>query len=398
MKCLTKVFYTTLLFQVPSALAQQVINGRFYPEKEQYLVGEPIIVDFEVVNGSDKVAEIGEDNCSWMYPRQFEVDGAAPKKQAGLFTCAVQGMLSDCLGTLVEIPPDGKHLKRLLLEGPFELDSPGSYHIRAKREQEIRSKATGEVLASLKVESEFDLNLQDPKEGELESAYQPLLNDLHSENLTVRYFAASAVTQNPSPFAEGAILALADDPIVPEASVEDLVRLATPTARAKLLKMSSISSPEDLRRPAIHALGEIGNSDDCQAVLNIGSQNENYTQGEAYIASGRICKEQAIPALIRLLPTADSQLLMYLATAFENTLSRNAVPPLISLLENPDEGVRRDAEEALVTLTHRRSQYGIADADFARESYGEWSHWWAANGKTTPVCGPDQCADPQPLR
>src|SRR5580704_6628765 len=134
MKCLTKVLFTTLLFQVPSALAQQVINGRFYPEKEQYLVGEPIIVDFEVVNGSDKVAEIGEDNCSWMYPRQFEVDGAAPKKQAGLFTCAVQGMLSDCLGTLVEIPPDGKHLKRLLLEGPFELDSPGSYHIRAKRE------------------------------------------------------------------------------------------------------------------------------------------------------------------------------------------------------------------------------------------------------------------------
>jgi HEAT repeat protein len=225
-----------------------------------------------------------------------------------------------------------------------------------------------------------------------------LLNDLHSENLTVRYFAASAVTQNPPPFAEGAILALADDPVVPEASVEGLARLATPTARAKLLKMSSISSPEDLRRPAIHALGEIGNSDDCQAVLNIGSQNENYTQGEAYIASGRICKEQAIPALIRLLPTADSQLLMYLATAFENTLSRNAVPPLISLLENPDEGVRRDAEEALVTLTHRRSQYGIADADFARESYGEWSHWWAANGKTTPVCGPDQCADPQPLR
>ena len=398
MKCLTKVFYTTLLFQVPSALAQQGITGRFYPEKEQYLVGEPIIVDFEVVNGSDKVAEIGEDNCSWMYPRQFEVDGAAPKKQAGLFTCAVQGMLSDCLGTLVGVPPGGKHLKRLLLEGPFELNSPGSYHIRAKREQEIRSKATGEVLASLKVESEFDLNLQAPKEGELEAAYQPLLNDLHSEDDMVRYFAASAVTQNPPPFAEAAILALADDRMIPTASVEGLARLATPTARAKLLQMSSISSPEDFRRPAIHALGEIGNSDDCQAMLNIGSQNENYTQGEAYIVSGRICKEQAIPALIRLLPTIDSQLLMYIATAFENTLSRNAVPPLISLLANPDENVRRDAEEALATLTHRRSQYGIANADSARESYGEWSHWWAANGKTTPIYGPDQCSDPQPLR
>src|ERR1700732_1107876 len=80
MRFLTKVLFTALLFQVPSALAQQVINGRFYAETEQYLVGEPIIVDFQVVNGSDKVAEIGEDNCSWMDPRQFEVDGAAPKK------------------------------------------------------------------------------------------------------------------------------------------------------------------------------------------------------------------------------------------------------------------------------------------------------------------------------
>src|SRR6202047_3716497 len=137
--------------------------------------------------------------------------GRHPKKQAGLFTCAVQGFGGDCLGTLVEIPAGGKYLKRLLLEGPFELDSPGSYHIRAKREQEIRSKATGGVLASLKVESEFDLTLQTPKQGELEAAYQPLLNDLHNEDVMVRYFAGSAVTQNPPPFVEAAILALADD-------------------------------------------------------------------------------------------------------------------------------------------------------------------------------------------
>jgi hypothetical protein len=69
MKCLTKVLFTGLLFQVPSALAQEIIQGRFYPEKEEYLVGEPIIVDFEVVNGSDKVADIGDGNCSRMSPR-----------------------------------------------------------------------------------------------------------------------------------------------------------------------------------------------------------------------------------------------------------------------------------------------------------------------------------------
>ena len=393
---LAQLAFVVFLLQATCVSAQQV-TGRFYPEKERYLVGEPIIVDFEIVNGTDKVAEVGTGDCSWMDPRQFEVDGASPKRKGRLFTCTARGIAGSCLGSLVEIPAEGKYLKRLLLEGPFEIDSPGIYHIRAKREQEVRSKATGEVLASLKVESKFDLPVETPEEDELEAAYQPFLNDLNSEDLMVRYFAASAITQNPPPFVEAAILSLANDQLIPAASVEGLERLATPAARAKLLQMSSTSSPEYLRQPAIQALGEIGNSDDCEAMLNIASQNENYTQGEAYIASGRICKEQAIPALLRLLPTADSQLLMYLATAFENTLSRDAIPPLITLLSNSDEFVRRDAEEALVTLTHRRSQYGIADADSARESYGEWSHWWAANGKTTNIYGPDACSEPQLL-
>ncbi len=397
MKYIARLVFVVFLLQAPCAPAQQ-ITGRFYPEKDHYLVGEPVIVDFEVVNGTDKVAEIGDDNCPWMNPRQFEADNAPQKKKIGLFGCTPQAIAGDCLGSMVEIPAGGKYLKRLLLEGPFELDFPGSYHIRASREQQIRAKGTHQVPADLKVESEFYLILEASTESELEAAYQPFLNDLRSKDLTVRYFAASAVSQNPPPFAEGAILALANDPQIPAASIEGLARLATPAARAKLLQMSSTKSPEYLRQPAIEALGEIGNSDDCQAMLDIASQNKNYTQGEAYIISGYICKEQAIPTLLRVLPMADSQLLMYLTTAFGNTQSRNAVPPLISLLANPDDDVRRDAEEALAALTHRKSQYGIADADSARQSYMEWSNWWAVDGKTASLYGPDTCAEPQPLR
>ncbi|MHB8485085.1 MAG: HEAT repeat domain-containing protein [Candidatus Acidiferrales bacterium] len=396
MKYLARLAFVVFLLPAPCASAQQ-ITGRFYPEKDQYLVGEPVIVDFEVVNGTDKMAEFDDFNCPWLYPRQFEVDNAPPRKEIGLFGCTAQGIAGDCLGSTVEIPPGGKYLKRLLLEGPFELDFPGSYHIRASREQEIRAKGTHQVLANLKVESEFYLTLEAPTENELEAAYEPFLNDLRSKDLTVRYFAASAVTQNPPPFAEAAILALANDPDIPAASIEGSARLGTAAARAKLLQMSSTKSPEYLRQPAIEALGEIGNSDDCQAMLDIASQNKNYTQGEAYIISGYICKEQAIPTLLRVLPMADSQLLMYLATAFGNTQSRDAVPPLISLLANPDDDVRRDVEEALATLTHRKSQYGIADADSARQSYVEWSNWWVSNSKLASVYGPAACSEPEPL-
>jgi hypothetical protein len=386
------------LLNAPCTSAQQLITGRFYAEKQEYSVGEPIIVDFEVVNGSNETAEIDMDNCAWLFHQQFEVDGAAPKKTTSIFACGRQGIAGDCLGSTREIPVSGRYLKRWLLDGPFELDSPGTYRIRAQVEHEIHRKDSTEILDDLRIESEFDVTLHAPQDGELESAYRPFLNDLNNKDVMVRSFAASAIIQHPPPFAEAAILALADDPQLSVASVDGMARLATPAARVKLLQMSSTSSPEYLRQPAIQALNEIGNSDDCQAMLDIGNQSQNWTQGEAFIVSSRICKGQAIPVLLQLLPKADSPLLSYLAAAFENTGSRNAVPPLISLLDNTDDNVRRNADAGLATLTHRRSRYGIADAESANKSRIEWSNWWAAYGNTAPIYGPDQCAAPQPLR
>jgi HEAT repeat protein len=262
------------------------------------------------------------------------------------------------------------------------------YHVHATREQGVLEKGTREVLANLKVESNFDVSVRSPQERELEIAYQPFLNDLLSSDLIVKYFAASAVTQNPPRFAEAAILALANDE--PGASIGGLARLATPAARAKLREMSSINSPGSLREASIVALGDVGNSDDCEAMLGIASENEHYTQGEAYMASARICKEQAVPTLIRLLPAADDEL--------ENTHSRDAIPPLITLLSSGHMSVRRRAEQALATLTHRRSAHEIDDADSAREASTDWSSWWAHNSTTTNIYGPDACVEPQLLR
>jgi HEAT repeat protein len=213
----------------------------------------------------------------------------------------------------------------------------------------------------------------------------------------VRFFAASAVTQNPPQFTEAAILALTDDRALADASVEGLKNLASPATRAKLLQMSTTTIPEDLRQAAIQALGEIGNPDDCQAILDLAGQSNNDNQIEAYMAAGRICKEHAITALYSLIPTANPELLKGLVFGFGNTSSRSAIPPLISLLQSPDPVMRRDVIGVLATLTHRSSQYGIEDESAAKQSYIEWLNWWTAYGKTVPIYDSDQCAAPQPL-
>src|SRR6202034_3078254 len=314
---------------------------------------------------SHKVGEIAESNCDDIGPGPFEVDGAARKKNAAPFVCGRMPISLDCMVGGSEIPARGKYIKRLFLNGPFSLDSPGTYHVRARSSQSIGRPASKEILAQLSVDSEFEVTLRAPQQGKLKKAYKPFFDDVKNKDPMIRNFAASAITQNPPVFAEAAISALAIDAITGTARAEGLGRLGTPTARAKLIEMAS-SGSEEFRQPAIQALGELENPDECQAMLDIGSRNRNYTQGEAYMYAGRICKQQAIPALLRLLPNADAPLYGYLTVAFANTMSRDAIPPLIGLLAN--EGVRSEAEEALETLTHRKSNYGIASAESSNDS------------------------------
>jgi hypothetical protein len=72
------------LAHAPHTMAQQ---AGYYPQKLEYLVGEPVFVDFEVANHSHKVGEIVESSCDDIGPGAFEVDGTARKKNAAPFGC-----------------------------------------------------------------------------------------------------------------------------------------------------------------------------------------------------------------------------------------------------------------------------------------------------------------------
>jgi hypothetical protein len=396
MKLLTKLVFAFLLALAPHASAQQ-ITGRFYPEKHHYLVGEPIIVVFELINRSANAIEIDEFDCPWLNPHQFEVDNVAARRRVELYGCGEVPILGSCLKSSREIPASGEYRKRFLLQGAFDLDSPGNYHIRARRKQSTHSSKKNVVGVDFDVVSEFDVNLGAPNAGELEAVYRPFLDDLHSRDLMVRSFAASAVTQNPPTFAERAILTLSNDSALSTASIEGLKRLANPTARARLLEMASKTSPEYVRQPAIQALGEIGNPEDCRAMLAIASENQNYTQAKAYMVAGHICKETALSKLNSLVTVNSSQLRIGVAGGLANTSSRMAVLPLIRLLQDPYFNTRRAAADGLATLTHRISTHGVEDEDSAKQAYAEWSNWWSINRRTAPIFSSDQCTAPQPL-
>lgn len=195
-RLLIAILVGAFLVHAPRGAARQGFTGRYYPEKHVYLVGEPIIVDFEVTNHTQRAGQIAESGCEDIGRGPFEVGGTVRKKKPEPFGCGPHPILVDCLTGAMEIPPGRNYVKRLFLNGPFVLDSPGTYRVHAKSEENITRSGSEEVLAALHVESEFEVTLRVPKEGQLEAAYKPFFDELKSRDASIRYFAASAISQN----------------------------------------------------------------------------------------------------------------------------------------------------------------------------------------------------------
>jgi hypothetical protein len=305
------------------------------------------------------------------------------------------GIAGSCPGSAKEIRPGEHYTRRYLLGGPFRLDAPGVYPIRAWHKVDIFAGETSyRIIASQEVVSEFELTFIEGSEQELASMYAPILRDLKSPDSETSWLARSAVVDNPPPFLENVILALADDPPTTRYSIPGLERLATPRARAKLAKLSTADNPEYIRQMAITALGGLGDATYCSLMLAISQESREYSGFIALRAAGYLCGERAMTLLTSQLASADYSPRFEAAFALGNSHRREAVPLLISLLLDANAEVRRAARDSLATLTHRRSKN---DERPAQEIYRDWTNWWTSNSATVPIYGIDECKEPEPL-
>jgi HEAT repeat protein len=397
---LTAIAFLLVLASVPAASAQD-ITAWFYPEKQEYVVGEPIVIVLEVKNATSHEVEMEDSSCDGDRSNHFQVTNAPILHDASLFGCVPPGSdFYDCLIGAEQVPARGILRKRYLLNGPdetqFDIASAGTYHIKTSKEARIDGKGGfGDLVADVHVENEFDILIREPADGELQSLSAPYEKDLNSRAFETQELAAHALTQNPPEFLEPVILSMADsrDDALRFAAIDGLKKLATPAARAKLIELASDSSSvqeEGVAQQAIEALGEIANPDDCSSILRIASHAKGYTGAEAFIAAGWICRVGAIPTLVNFLRTADWYQAAGVAAALGNTGSRKAIPPLIDLLASPDESVRIEADSALFTLTHRGIQ-DVSTPAAAAQVQSAWRGWWLMNSDSAPVYRPNQC-------
>jgi hypothetical protein len=363
---------------IAASLAQaQPISGRFYPEKKEYIAGEPIFVILELTNSKSAPpiqAAIGECwiNTRFVAPTAPRVDGIT------LYGCSGDGVAGDCGRTLVRLLPGELRKIRLLVKGPFRLDSPGVYPIRVWHTIDIYpDNEISQRPVAQEFKAAFEVALMAGDQAKLTAAYAPVLRDLRSSNDAAKFAAIAAITQYSPAFLEEAILGLGGDAPTAVASIGGLKRLGTTRAKDELAEFAAMNSPEAVRQPAIHALGELGDPAYCQLMLDIARNSPDYSRFVAMRAAGALCEQRAVPILTSLLTQADKSSRFELVYALGNSHTRDAVPILIPLLADSDENVRKAASEALKTLTHRDQQ--------------NFAHWWSANSTTAKIYSIRQC-------
>jgi hypothetical protein len=250
------VLLTGLLW--PTAARGQALAGRFYPEKQTYLVGEPVFIGFEITNTGDEPTWINQrmgEGC--IEPDPIEVVGA---KHQGFgwetsFGCFGGVMSSGCLDGPMELKPAEKRTARIFLSAHFRLDHAATYQVHARRHVHVYPSGEWvppQTAVSEDFSSDFQITLRQGSERELEAAYQPYVNDAKTPDEGDHWQAVWAIEEMAPPFLEDLILKLADMPN--RASPEALRRLNTPRAKQKLKEMAEGSTYR--AQEALQALAE----------------------------------------------------------------------------------------------------------------------------------------------
>jgi hypothetical protein len=383
----------------PTFVRGQALAGLFYPEKQTYLFGEPIFIDFEITNNGEKPAWIDQrmgEPC--IEPDPMEVVGA---KHEGLgwdttFGC-YGGIGGSCPGGVLELKPGTKYATRIFLNSRFRLDHAGTYQVYARRIVPVYPSgafAPSWTVPKKEFSSDFQISLVQGTEEELKAAFQPYVEDASTPEQGDHWLSLAAIEEMAPPFLEDLVLKLAETPN--RESPVTLLRLNTARSKQKLVEWAEQSSNGTLQQGAIQALAETRDPSYLPLLIRIAGTSTDGNRDSAIWWAG-LFGEDAIPFLKSTLGSADVDVRAAAARGLGLTRSRSAVSILIGASQDVNDEVHRAVTVSLAELTHRSVTKEPWHESPSSNQYRRWHNWWLENEHIAQIYGTDSCVEPQPL-
>jgi hypothetical protein len=389
------------LFFLLAGRAFAQLEGRLYLDKDHYVVGEPIYLNFELTNKGREPLQFASGNSySFCGGYQIEVSNGPPPSNSS----CLSGFAGSCIGGKRVIAPGEVHKDKVLVNYEHDLSKLGTYSINASRTlsygppTETWPDAANEER--FKVEAQFQIQVEIGNDETLVPIFQPFVAALSSKEEERQREAARIIGSLAPSFLEDTILSMVNSPTTRPFALRGLRHLNTARSRGTLAGIVQGTSGYSYdKQQAIKYLSEMGDQKYFPLLLDEAKKWEPNQARDYVLAAAELGGEDAMPYVVSLLGSSDPFSRGNAIMALPQTDSRYAMPLLIELLRNHDTDQGKLASTGLIQVTHHSPfENGRLYSDSPSSEYSDWAHCWLLHGGSPPIYGPSQCGAVEPLK
>ncbi|MHB8653328.1 MAG: HEAT repeat domain-containing protein [Terriglobia bacterium] len=425
------IFSTGLLIFPVTGRAQVSYVARFTLDKQKFLLGEPIFCNFVIQNTGARTFSFRYRSPDRILNSDLEnephfrvttrsgrlLPDPAPKPCGGAKGSAVYGS--------VTLPPGQTHTERWLLNQWGRFLRPGQYKIKAERRLPLLTAEPGtpefttHPAAYALALDDLQIEVTPSTETEIHSVFQPYLKLLDAPAPADVAEPVLVVTTLPQTFFLDKLEWLAQAPASEHRwdrskALEGLARLGTPAAWNDIVKIArgenaarssspgpatpstrAIEQANDLlRNYAVLLLGEKADPAFLPALLEIIKSSSGDLRGEAIRALGFFHDPRAANALFEKLRSTSSTDRVNAILGLKNMGTRNSIPAILAMLQDPDAEVRQVSNFALQGLTREQIKLSPSAGRVESEHVAHlWRQWWQAHAANFVPAHPPACHD-----
>jgi HEAT repeats len=360
----------------------QDLQGRFYPEKDSYMLGEPVLFNVEIKNtGPETVYLNAKDPHKCLDRYEFFITGPASGCGAN--------WIPECEDETMALKAGDSDHGQWELDSWYQFEREGKYTVNATRHIPIES-IHGE-FQDFTFSSKFEVKLEAPDPLRVQSILQEFERNLNSSDFDVRHTALDVLSTTAPAYFENIALTLSHDKdaFVVFHAAAALGRINTAETRAALADIITSRQANNeneiiARIRAIEGLGRSGDETYQTLVSRYLDDPEEYVQLAAMVAVAQLGKAPAVPQLQRYFFSPNPVFRKNAVHALRFSTTPEAVEILIDALTDKDAGVRERASTSLTELTSH-SVGNTNDGMTPTQMQERWRKWFRENKGKPPL-------------
>ena len=377
------------------AWAQASYVARFKMEKPSYLLSEPVFCQFTIRNTGTQTLLF-----SYRFPSRaanrdlpqeprFSIKEAGGRSPADPAPHPCGGAKGSVVYGTVTLPPGRVHTERWLLDQWARFTRPGKYRVHAERRLPLKTvNSTTNAVSPQPVAYALALDnltfeITPSTRAQRRDAFEPyakLLATPDARGFAEAFLVATTLPQSSflDRLAQLAAAPEKEHRWDPDAALEGLARLGTRPAWEEILAIARNDKLDDAQRAyAILLLGERADPRMLPAMVRMLSTVPASLRDDVLRALGFFHDPRASQVLFDHLHSSKASDRVNAILGLRNLETKDAVPALLAMLDDPDEQVRPVANFALQGLTGEKFKTPAASSGKEPGALAkQWHDWW----------------------